>query len=73
MFLKVLTNITRDPGKTVKFICQVHNLDQNNSKVNFSWKINEVPLTLDDSRIKVKNFKVKGCVIFYCILGYDEN
>lgn len=53
-----LLNVTRDPGKTAKFVCHVHNLQPNNTKVNFVWKINEVELEGGNNRTKMKVFKV---------------
>lgn len=55
-----LLNITRDPGKTAKFVCHVHNLQPNNTKVNFLWKINEVELEGGNNRQKMKVFKVSN-------------
>ncbi|XP_060534424.1 tyrosine-protein kinase transmembrane receptor Ror-like isoform X2 [Cylas formicarius] len=60
VIVKGLTNITRDPGKTAKIVCEVQNLDLNSTnKVTFIWRINEVPVTTESNRIKVKNFKEK--------------
>ncbi|KAK5638287.1 hypothetical protein RI129_012582 [Pyrocoelia pectoralis] len=41
-FIKELTNLTKQSGKTVKLICEVKNLDVNstNTKVQFTWRQN---------------------------------
>ncbi|KAL1500836.1 hypothetical protein ABEB36_006267 [Hypothenemus hampei] len=58
-FLASLANVTRDPGKTVKFLCHVHNSEPNSTRVNFVWKINNVPIGNGDNRSRIKNFKDK--------------
>ncbi|XP_048518859.1 tyrosine-protein kinase transmembrane receptor Ror isoform X1 [Dendroctonus ponderosae] len=56
--LAPLVNVTRDPGKTAKFACHVHNSDPNGTRVNFLWKINEVQVRRD-SRMKFRQVKEK--------------
>lgn len=58
-FVKELTNVTRDPGKMVKLICEVKNLDTNatNSKVTFTWLKFSVPI-LTEKRISIKQINV---------------
>ncbi|XP_066251770.1 tyrosine-protein kinase transmembrane receptor Ror-like isoform X2 [Euwallacea similis] len=58
-FIQSLLNVTKDPEKTARFVCQVHNSDPNNTKVNFVWKINEMPVKGGGNRIKIRNFKEK--------------
>nr|XP_023023583.1 tyrosine-protein kinase transmembrane receptor Ror-like [Leptinotarsa decemlineata] len=56
VFINELYNITRDPGKQVKLVCEVKNSDTNNtnSKVSFNWRHNEVPIDSND-RFKIRN------------------
>ncbi|KAJ8931385.1 hypothetical protein NQ314_015710, partial [Rhamnusium bicolor] len=62
IFTKELVNVTRDPGKVVKLICEVQNLDTNNTiRVSFNWKHNEVPVEYDN-RFRIKNVKIKDNV-----------
>ncbi|XP_076256712.1 tyrosine-protein kinase transmembrane receptor Ror-like isoform X2 [Rhynchophorus ferrugineus] len=53
VFITSLSNSTRDPEKSVKFTCEVQNLNSNSSKVTFHWKKNHA-LFLSDNRIKIK-------------------
>lgn len=59
-FVKELHNITRDPGKMVKMICEVKNLDGNNtnSKVTFNWLKFSAPIPRNDRRITIKQINV---------------
>lgn len=58
-FTKKLMNITKDSGTTVKLVCEVQNLDPNNTKVTFRWKHNEVPLQSDD-KFRIRNRSKDG-------------
>ncbi|KAJ8916666.1 hypothetical protein NQ315_000311 [Exocentrus adspersus] len=63
VFTKGLTNVTRDSGKMAKLVCEAQTLDAGTNgtaagRVNFVWKLNEVPVEPDD-RIKIRNVKVK--------------
>lgn len=53
---KKLVNITKDPGTMVRFVCEVQNIDTNNtnSKVKFRWKHNEVKVE-PEGRFKIRN------------------
>ncbi|CAG9821424.1 unnamed protein product [Phaedon cochleariae] len=55
VFISELYNLTRDPGKLVKMVCEVKNLDTNNtnSKVSFKWRHNNTPIS--DDRFKIRN------------------
>lgn len=59
-FVRELTNVTRDPGKMVKMICEVKNLDTNstNSKVTFQWLKFTAPVPRNDKRIIIKQINV---------------
>lgn len=59
-FTKELTNITRDPGKTARMVCEVKNLDTNStvSKVTFNWLKFSAPVPRNDRRISVKTINV---------------
>ncbi|CAG9853530.1 unnamed protein product [Phyllotreta striolata] len=55
-FIAELSNVTRDGGKLVKFVCEVKQLDLNhtNHKVSFNWRHNGVPVDAND-RFKIRN------------------
>lgn len=69
MFNRELTNLTKESGKMVKLICEVQNLDANNtnSRVSFVWKLNEVPVETDN-RFKIRNVKVRGAIRYVFLL-----
>lgn len=59
-FIRELTNLTRDPGRTVKMVCEVKNLDTNatSSKVTFNWLKFSAPVPRSDRRISIKQINV---------------
>lgn len=54
-------NITRDPGKMVKFVCQVENLD-NTTEVDIEWHKDTVLLEEKGSKIQIKTMREKNFV-----------
>ncbi|KAK9880670.1 hypothetical protein WA026_011907 [Henosepilachna vigintioctopunctata] len=54
-----LKNTTRDPGKIVKFICEVENLD-NSTKATISWHKYTVPIEANSPKIQIKNVREKN-------------
>ncbi|KAL3271515.1 hypothetical protein HHI36_021994 [Cryptolaemus montrouzieri] len=53
-----LKNVTKDPGKVVRFICEVENLD-NSSEINIHWLQNTLPID-DKTKFHVKNSRDKN-------------
>ncbi|CAH0549358.1 unnamed protein product [Brassicogethes aeneus] len=68
IFVKELTNITRDPGKLLKLTCEVQTLDLNNTnKITIKWRQNEAPIEIKN-RIKVNNTISQKGNIFKSVL-----
>ncbi|KAG5876171.1 hypothetical protein JTB14_015726 [Gonioctena quinquepunctata] len=54
VFINELLNITRDPGKQAKLVCEVKDVNNTNGRVSFNWRHNEVPIDSND-RFKIRN------------------
>lgn len=73
-FVRELINVTRDPGRTVKLICEVKNSDTNatNSKVTFNWLKFGAPIPKSDRRISVKQIHVIVVLdlLWFVVMGF---
>jgi hypothetical protein len=59
VFTRPMENVTADPGaKLVKLVCEVQNLDPNNTKVTFTWRKNNAPVD-KNKHVNVKTLKVR--------------
>lgn len=70
-FVRELTNLTRDPGKMVRMVCEVKNLAENSTKVTFNWLKFSAPIPRNDRRITIKQINVICFIIEIFVIYFN--